>query len=113
VIVCGSRRWQDRGSILERLAKLDPRSTIVHGAAARGADTIVQQEAEKLGLAIERHPADWHRHGTKAGPLRNEEMARLGAQLCIAFWDGRSTGTLDMMARAKSHGIPVEIVRGG
>jgi hypothetical protein len=41
--------------------------------------------------------------------MRNEEMAALGADLCIAFWDGRSTGTKDMVDRAYDHGIEVEL----
>lgn len=30
--------------------------------------------------------------------------------LCIAFWDGRSTGTRHMIAEAVKHGIHVSIV---
>lgn len=36
-------------------------------------------------------------------------MAALGADLCIAFWDGSSSGTLDMMERAAKYGIPIEV----
>lgn len=108
VIVCGSRKWTDREAISSRLFDLGP-SIIVHGNAA-GADRIAGQEAQKLGLLVEPHPADWERHGNQAGPIRNNEMALAGADLCIAFWDGQSAGTKDMMARAKLRGIPVEVV---
>lgn len=112
VIVCGSRAWHDRQRISDRLALLpgEDDTVVVHGAA-RGADRIAEQEAQKLGLLVESHPADWERHGRKrAGHIRNEEMAALGADLCIAFWDGRSNGTCSMMEKAEAHGIPVEIV---
>lgn len=111
VIVCGSRGWHDRQKISDRLALLpgEDDTVVVHGAA-RGADRIAAQEAQKLGLLVEAHPADWDRHGKKAGYLRNEEMGALGADLCIAFWDGKSTGTQMMMVIAKSRGIPVEVV---
>lgn len=82
---------------------------IIHGAA-RGADRIAGEEALKHGLLVEEHPANWERHGKRAGPIRNEEMARAGGDLCIAFWDGRSTGTADMIHRARSHAIAVEVV---
>jgi len=85
--------------------------TIVHGAA-QGADRIAHQEAQKAGLLVEPHPADWEKHGKAAGPIRNIEMARLGADLCIAFWDGQSTGTAHMMDEARKQGIPVEVVTG-
>jgi hypothetical protein len=38
-------------------------------------------------------------------------MAKLGADLCIAFWDGHSHGTKHMMETAIKHGIPVEVIR--
>lgn len=110
MIVCGSRGWTDREHIADRLFDLPVDSTIVHGAA-RGADRIAEQEAQKLGLLVEAHPADWKQHGKRAGPIRNQEMAWLGADLCIAFWDGRSTGTADMMRRAAKSGIPVDVQR--
>ena len=109
VIVCGSRKWSDRDRITDRLFDLPP-SIIVHGNAA-GADRIAAQEAQKLGLLVESHPADWKRYGKGAGPIRNREMADAGAALCIAFWDGQSSGTLDMMCRAHKAGIPVEVIK--
>lgn len=115
VIVCGSRRWRDRKRIIDRLADLpDPGSvTIVHGGAG-GVDHIAHQEAQKLGLLVEEHdyrPFIGPDCAPKRAPLkRNEHMAALGADLCIAFWDGRSTGTAHMMGEARKRGIPVEVV---
>jgi hypothetical protein len=117
VIVCGSRRWHDRTVIADTLNALVlehdwrfPDPVIVHGAA-RGADRLAEDEAGKAGLLTEAHPADWDAHGKRAGVLRNEHMASLGADLCVAFWDGQSTGTAHMMRTAEAHGIPVRIVR--
>lgn len=109
VIVCGSRRWRDRDAIVNRLFKLPADTTIVHGNA-QGADRIAHQEAQKLGLLVEPHPADWERYGKTAGPIRNKLMADLGADLCIAFWDGLSTGTRNMIDQAEKVGIPVEVI---
>lgn len=117
IIICGSRRWHDREAISERLYRLVidggyrfPDPVIVHGAA-RGADRLADDEAGKAGLVTESHPADWQRYGKRAGIVRNEEMAALGADLCIAFWDGQSTGTRHMLDVAERHGIPTETVR--
>lgn len=71
---------------------------------------MAEQEAQKLGLLVEAHPAAWDRLGKRAGFIRNEKMAAEGADLCIAFWDGMSNGTRHMMEAAKACGIPVEIV---
>ena len=115
VIVCGSRRWRDRDRISDRLYHLVMEHggdiTIVHGAA-QGADRIAHQEAQKAGLLVEPHPADWGGLGKRAGLVRNTVMASLGADLCVAFWDGRSTGTAHMMDEARKQGIPVEVVTG-
>lgn len=108
VIVCGSRNWTDREQIAHRLSELPGTTTIVHGAA-KGADQIAHQEGQKLGLLLEPHPADWGALGKRAGVIRNMEMAYLGADLCIAFWDGRSAGTRDMVDRAEAQGIPIEL----
>ena len=110
VIVCGSRRWHDRDAIVARLAELPGDCTIVHGNA-KGADKIAHQEAQKLGLLVEVHEPGYDLSGSKAAPLnRNAKMATLGADLCIAFWDGRSTGTAHMMDKAREQDIPVEVV---
>jgi hypothetical protein len=113
VIVCGSRKWRDRAAIIARLVQLPPRddTVVVHGGA-KGADRIAHQEAQKLGLLVEVHEPDYETYSAKRAPLiRNEAMAGLGADLCIAFWDGRSTGTQHMMTVASAAGIPVEVVR--
>ena len=113
IIVCGSRGWTDRKRIADRLFDCPVTSTIVCGYnperdTPKGADRLAYQEAQKLGLLVEPHPAEWEKYGKSAGFRRNEEMAGLGAILCIAFWDGRSNGTKDMMERAERYGIPVE-----
>jgi hypothetical protein len=115
VIVCGSRKWTDRDAIANRLFDLPIDTVVVHGAAA-GADHIAGQEAQKLGLLVEEHPvtkADYAYYGNRAYFLRNQRMALLGADLCLAFWDGRSRGTSMMVDLADKHGIPIELYTEG
>jgi hypothetical protein len=109
VIVCGSRNWRSHRVIHERLLRLGPLTTIVHGACPDGADSIAAAIAQAIGFDLDPHPADWQSNGRSAGPIRNREMAEAGADLCIAFWDGRSVGTAHMIEEAVKHGIPVEI----
>ena len=115
-IVTGSRKWRDRNRIANRLADLPPDTTIVVGynpetGTPEGVDRIAYQEAQKLGLLVEAHTADWNRYRQGAGSIRNRQMADSGAQLCLAFWDGLSTGTFDMMGHAVKRGIPVEVIQ--
>ncbi len=114
VIVCGSREvGRDpniaRATISARLAELPGHVVIVHGGA-RGVDRIAGQEAEKLGLLLDVFPADWERDGKAAGFIRNQRMIDVGADLVIAFWDGKSNGTRHTITRAEHAGIPVEVV---
>lgn len=122
VIVTGSRRWRDRARIADRLADFPGDTVIVVGYDPEkkkpdGADRLAYQEAQKLGLLVEPHPAEWDKYGkpggrkNPAGFIRNKEMAEAGAQLCLAFWDGLSTGTFDMMGHAVKRGIPVEVIQ--
>lgn len=117
IIVTGSRDWTDDGAVedvlyrwITRLGRLprDPGVTIVHGGQ-RGADTCADMVARRCGWTPETHPADWAAHGRKAGPLRNQRMADLGADLCLAFPLPGSVGTWDMIRRATAAGIPVHI----
>lgn len=41
-------------------------------------------------------PADWHKYGKAAGPIRNTHMAEY-ADALIVVWDGKSRGTLNMI----------------
>lgn len=101
VVVCGGRDYDDPDTVVRVLALLDPRTTIVHGAQ-RGADTLADAAARRLGLPVERHPAEWQRLGRAAGPIRNREMVA-GADLVIAFPGG--VGTADALAAARAAGV--------
>ena len=43
-----------------------------------------------------------------AGPIRNAQMANY-ADALIAFWDGSSTGTRDMIRKAEEKGLKVHV----
>jgi hypothetical protein len=113
VLITGSREWQDRDVIRQALLSIASvhgipahNVTVVHGAA-RGADRIAAEEAAHLGMVVEAHPADWDTHGKAAGVIRNAEMVKLGADICLAFPLGKSVGTQDCLRRAKRAGIAV------
>lgn len=86
-------------------------STVVSGDAT-GADSWGIVWAKRRGLPIERHPADWKKHGRAAGPVRNAEMVAK-ADALIAIWDGESRGTADVMEKACAAGLKVFVWRFG
>ena len=116
VLVTGSREFTDYGAIRKELGNLvgngvgncdSHRVVVVHGAA-RGADELADRAAKALGMSTEPHPADWSR-GRGAGCARNAEMVRLGADVCMAFYQpGAGNRGTDHCARtAEAAGIPV------
>lgn len=115
VLCCGDRHWTDEVKIEQRLRELQqafPRLLVVEGEAP-GADRLSRQAAERLGIPVEPHPANWARYGKAAGPIRNQEQLDSGVDLVLAFHANvaKSRGTKDMVARARRAGIPVEVIR--
>lgn len=88
ILVTGSRNWTNyaviTNAIMEAIQPGDD-LLIVHGGCPDGADHIADQIARSAHIPTEVHPADWARHGRKAGPVRNGDMVRLGADICLAF----------------------------
>ncbi len=111
VLICGGRFYREAFAIRDRIEATPMDTVIIHGACHKGADKYADYWAKTLLRTIEKYPADWERHGLKAGPIRNQQMLDEGKpDRVIAFWDGKSPGTRDMITRAKAAGVPVEIV---
>ena len=82
---------------------------IVSGAYNKGADKLGEQYAAEKGFQLTKFPADWKRYKRAAGPKRNQQMANY-ADALIAFWDGKSRGTKNMIELAKQNNIEVKII---
>lgn len=114
VLVTGSRAWPYEEQINVTLSLLwyeHPAFVLVHGACPRGADRIANwwawhHRAGARAVTVERHPADWDRHGKRAGILRNVEMVALGADVCLAFILDGSPGASHCATAAERAGIP-------
>ena len=87
----------------------------VVSCGARGADTLGEQWAAEHEIPVRRFPADWRRHGRRAGPIRNNEMVgylrtKMPEAAVVAI-DTGSKGTADMMRRSAKAGIRVVAYR--
>ena len=111
IIIAGGRDFQNyavlRGAMDGVVADISSPVTIVSGAA-RGADALGEQYAAERGLTVARFPADWKNLGRKAGPIRNEQMAE-AASMLVAFWDGQSRGTKNMIENMAKRGKPYRV----
>ena len=114
VIIAGSRSFADYEklkSICDRIfpnQHSEPSITILSGTSS-GSDSLGERYAHERGYALQRLPADWKKYGKAAGPIRNRQMAE-NADVLIAFWNGRSKGTKNMIETAKKFGLIVETI---
>ncbi|AJF96900.1 GTP-binding domain [Pandoravirus inopinatum] len=84
-------------------------AAIVSGGA-RGADSLAAEYARHRGIALVEFKPDYDACRTpqerrRAPLLRNADIIA-GADMVVAFWDGRSRGTADSIARARRAGLP-------
>lgn len=130
VIIAGGRTF-DRYDILRKVlnAKFTEPFVVVSGCA-NGADKLGERYAREFNLVVEQHPADWSNiqaepchikynsrgaYNALAGHNRNREMLQSVLEnpdggCLVAFWDGKSTGTRNMIAIAREAGIPVHVI---
>ena len=106
IIIAGGREFNDYEMLKEICGGAIPTlitPEIVSGGA-RGTDKLGEQYAKEKGYELKIFPAEWNKHGKGAGHIRNRQMAEYGDML-IAFWDGNSKGTKNMIDTAKRLGL--------
>jgi len=116
ILVTGSRDSQDESTFDQDVRRwiaenAEGREVVIIHGGARGLDMIADEWANANGVALERHGADWFKHGKTAGPIRNQEMVDSGADVCLAYplVLGSPSGTMDCMIKAYCAGIPVYV----
>ncbi len=92
IAIVGSRNYMPLSEVVQFVRDL-PEGTIVISGDAPGVDKTAQEEAERIGLEVVKHPAQWQ-FGAGAGFIRNREIVK-DADEIVAFWDGKSRGTAD------------------
>lgn len=111
IIIAGGRDFNDYQMLLNNIRPLldyDQTIEIVSGCAP-GADKLGEKFADFFELPISKFPANWSKHGKAAGPIRNLEMAKYADEL-IAFWDGKSKGTKNMIDTATKQGLKINVI---
>jgi hypothetical protein len=99
VVACGGRElaWEPGAVRTALLAAVSCRWVLAlfHGGA-RGADQLVECQAQALGWPVRQRRAEWLRLGMAAGPIRNQAMLeeagglahRDGAELLVLAFPG-------------------------
>jgi len=107
-IIAGSRSCDDIKHIENAIRNSGFNVTEVISGTANGADKLGEQWATLNWIPIQRFPADWEKHGKRAGYIRNDRMANFADQV-IVIWDGRSKGSESMINIAKRKGLPIYV----
>jgi hypothetical protein len=81
--------------------------TIISGGAV-GVDAEAVRTAKARGQPFIVIRPDWNKYGKAAGMMRNTQIVDQCDKL-VAFWDGKSKGTLDSIMKAAKAGKHVEI----
>ncbi|MGW6535198.1 DUF2493 domain-containing protein [Streptomyces sp. NPDC055051] len=112
ILVTGSRDWPDARTVEQEIfralyeAKTPHREALlIHGACPTGADAHADRYATSTGMNVRRFPADWERHGKRAGYLRNADMVALVPDVCLAFILDGSRGASMTANLAQEAGI--------
>ncbi len=104
VAVVGSR-----GLCVEHLEDYLPTDTteIISGGA-RGVDTSAREYALRHGLKLTEYLPEYSRYG-RAAPLKRNITILESADLVLAFWDGKSKGTKNVIDHCRKRNIPITV----
>lgn len=108
-IIAGSRSITDYSIVCRAIEAVPWEITEVVSGTARGVDRLGERWAKENNILLKKFPASWDIYGKIAGLVRNQKMADY-ANALLAVWDGKSSGTCDMIKRAEKHGLKVLIV---
>lgn len=116
IIVAGGRDFFDypllKKEVMKVVKKCQENDLIIEivSGCAKGADYLGEKLAKKKKLNIKKFEPDWDKYGPQAGIIRNCKMAQY-ADMLIAFWDGESHGTGNMISQMKKAKKPVRVIR--
>lgn len=113
IIVAGTRKYNNRiefhNLLCEYISNFNTPILFISGAAATGADRLIIQWCKKFKYPCLEKPANWEMYPGVAGFIRNKEMSQIATHL-LAFYDGQSNGTKDMINNANLSKIITQII---
>lgn len=114
VVVAGGRDFADYKKLCSGIDdflrnKIGTHNITIISGHANGADKLAERYAREHGMKLEIYPAEWERYGNAAGPIRNKRMSE-SADAVIAFWNGKSQGTKNMIDCAIQENLTYKII---
>lgn len=109
VAIVGSRDYPNLSKVAEYVAGL-PKDTVIVSGGARGVDQAAVREARRLGMTVEEYLPDYTRFPGNVAPLVRNKVIVEKSDRVVAFWDGKSTGTMHTVNLARACGKPSLVV---
>lgn len=110
-IIAGSRSVKDYATIERGMLSCPFRHdiSVVLCGMCEGPDLLGKQWADIHRIPVKKYEPDWTQ-GAYMGMIRNHAMGD-AADALVAFWDGKSKGTLDMIEYMRNMMKIVHVVR--
>lgn len=118
LLIAGSRDFVDYEyfkqcceEYLENLPEFEVEYFFILSGGARGTDTMAEKISHEWGFPFKKYPANWNTNGKfdkLAGRKRNKVMAE-NCDMALIFWDGKSTGTQNMIQHLTNLDIQYKI----
>ena len=110
VLVCGSRNVNINLSDIDKVfQENDIHPDLIISGGAKGPDTTAVMWAIANDVPYEMDIPNWAGIGKSAGIERNKKMVDK-CNTCVAFWDGKSRGTMFTIEHAREKGKKVVVV---
>jgi len=122
IIIAGGRKFNDyemlKRTMLKFIRKLhdhiDFHDIEIISGGARGTDQLGERFAKEFSHRLKIFQADWDLDGKRAGYIRNNVMLKYAKEayhsVLVAFWDGKSKGTKNMIDIARKTLDTVDII---
>jgi|688.fasta_scaffold128790_2 hypothetical protein len=112
IIIAGSRNFNNEELLFQKCGSIISNNLVTEiiSGNSKGADQLGEKFAIVNGISVKKFIPNWQFYGRGAGEKRNIEMAKHANGL-IAFWDGKSKGTKNMIEIAKKYNLRLWIFK--
>ena len=115
VIIAGSSGFDDYTKFENKCnhflaERIKTHNVIILSGTSYRISSIINKYSYKHNLITIPFVAEWGKYGKNAGNISNEKMINC-ADALIAFWDGKSTFTANLIDMAKAKGLPTAVVK--
>ena len=115
VIIAGSSGFKDYTKFENKCnyflsEKIKTHNIVILSGTSYRITSIINQYSYEHNFITIPFDAEWGKYGKNAGNISNEKMINC-ADALIAFWDGKSTFTANLINMAKAKGLKTVVIR--